>query len=787
MKARKCYRLPLSRFATTALACFALVAITGCSDTLPDSNGDGTSGLVVVDLGATAEDVLAELDVLSEITSITIASPPVVEFSMATENGTPITGVGALWEDDNRFVRFTLTKLVPAANGEPSDRISYTRDTTNDGSTAPDYDTGSSLVDHGDGTYTFIFNTDVANVTGVAYEPSLSHRVGGQIGSSAVALKAQNLFLDFVPTGVAVSETRDIVTMNSCNECHDGLVFHGRRFIAEYCVNCHNSDLAAGEGDMKYMIHKIHSAQKFDVLDEGVDFSEVTYPQDLTNCRKCHNGEDQATPDGDNWKTAPSIAACGSCHPDVNFATGENHDGGAQANNSACASCHPASGGLSGIEDSHTTPNATPNNPNLPTGVPEMTFGISAVSVDAAGSPTVTFAVKADGALLDLNNLPDGFVDADGNAFRWPSFLMAWAEQQSGIVSPADYNNLGRNGGQPPTVDFGDLVAAGAVDCSSGTDCVADFSATGDAFPAGATMRAIGMQSYFRFDADDDETSDYSLHTMSAVMAVAGDDVRREIVDPAKCGNCHEWFEGHGGNRVIGLAANDEGPRQALVCMLCHVPNLSSSGRGIDPAIAADRDGDPLTSDPSAASVDLETSDSWTWPEDTNNMKDMIHGIHASAARTINYEFVRGRNDGIYYNWSEVTFPAEDGVSNCLLCHLDGTYGLPLAENVLETTVRTTGDDDGLDGDDFTAVGVARDNVPGGTDWVNSATSSTCYMCHPNDTALAHMRQNGGIISVANPDEFDFTQRQDLDTVESCTICHGEGRIADLSSVHAIK
>ena len=65
---------------------------------------------------------------------------------------------------------------------------------------------------------------------------------------------------------------------------------------------------------MKYMIHKIHSAQKFDVLDDGIDYSEVTYPQDLANCRKCHNGEDEATPDGDNWKNVPNMVACGSCH-----------------------------------------------------------------------------------------------------------------------------------------------------------------------------------------------------------------------------------------------------------------------------------------------------------------------------------------------------------------------------------------------------------------------------------------------------------------------------------------
>jgi OmcA/MtrC family decaheme c-type cytochrome len=168
-------------------------------------------------------------------------------------------------------------------------------------------------------------------------------------------------------------------------------------------------------------------------------------------------------------------------------------------------------------------------------------------------------------------------------------------------------------------------------------------------------------------------------------------------------------------------------------------------------------------------------------------MKEMTHGIHASAVRTFDYEFVRGRNDGIYYNWAEVTFPAEDGTRNCLLCHLEGTYGLPLADNVLATTVRTTGTDDGLDGNDFAAVGTARDSVPNATDWVNTAGASTCFYCHDSAAALAHMRQNGGVISIADPDAGDFTQRQNVDTVESCAVCHGEGNIAALNVVHDIE
>ncbi|MGD2111604.1 MAG: hypothetical protein PVI86_19680, partial [Phycisphaerae bacterium] len=242
------------------------------------------------DLGTASDDVIGGLDVTSEITSVTIGSPPVVEFSVTTADGTPITGLGALWEDSNRTVGFTLTKLVPGSPGDPTTRVAYTRRTNDDGSIWPFYDNGSSLVDNGDGTYVFTMLTDVANVSGVSYEPGLTHRVAGHISTSEVPLKDQNLVFDFVPDGSDVTETRNIAAMDSCNECHAGLVFHGRFFKAEYCANCHTPDLAEGEGDFKYMVHKIHAGHTFDVLHGGLDYGEVTYPQGLNNCRKCHSG-----------------------------------------------------------------------------------------------------------------------------------------------------------------------------------------------------------------------------------------------------------------------------------------------------------------------------------------------------------------------------------------------------------------------------------------------------------------------------------------------------------------
>lgn len=761
MKMRMWFNLLLVCLVTGSLL------LVGCDDGDDGKDGkdgaDGAPGSSLIDASTAPDEILATYDVVSEVTSVSIASPPVVTFTVTTSDGVPIAGIGALKAADDRFIRFTITKLVPGTNGDPDSWVAYTRDVVGDGSTPPDYDTGTEdFVDNGDGSYVFTFKTDVDMVSGVPYEPSLTHRVAGQIGSSGSSLEAQNMYIDFVPDGSPVTNTRNIAVMESCNECHDGLVFHGRRFIVEYCVNCHNPDLALtegdfGEGNMSFMIHRIHNAGAFDVLDDGFQ-SEATYPQDVRNCRKCHNGDDEATAQGFNFKNVPNLAACTGCHDDE-----ENHPAD-QVDNSGCAACHTP--GL--IEGYHTTANATPNNPNLLPDQRDIAYEVMGATV-TGGNVVITFRITSDGELLDLNNLPADLADPG----RWPGFLLPYALPQIGYDTPADYNNLGQNAGQPISVSLGVLQLAGELTCSV-DNCTADFL---DPVPMDATLRAVGLQGYFQQDLTGDGKSDVSLHTTSAVAVFENYDARRVVVENEKCASCHEFFEGHGGNRNYDIA----------ICTMCHVPNLSSSGRSIDPVDAAGRPSDAFEE------LGLPTTD---WPEDTNNLKDMIHGIHASAVRTTDYEFVRGRNDGIYYNWSEVTFPAENGTSNCLLCHADSyqegrttvpaTYELPLAENLVETTVRTTTADDGLD-TDFNDVLAARTTVPNDTDWVNSPTASTCFYCHDTEMAAGHMLQNGGVLSAADPEIQGFIQRIDYDAFETCTICHGPGKSADLSVVHGLE
>jgi OmcA/MtrC family decaheme c-type cytochrome len=164
-------------------------------------------------------------------------------------------------------------------------------------------------------------------------------------------------------------------------------------------------------------------------------------------------------------------------------------------------------------------------------------------------------------------------------------------------------------------------------------------------------------------------------------------------------------------------------------------------------------------------------------------MKEMIHGIHASAVRTTDYEHVRNRNNGLYYNWSEVTFPTDAG--NCLVCHIDATedfpatYQLPLVENVLMTVNRTTGVADGKDATQAD-VTTARENVPNDTDWVFTPATGACYSCHDSGEAVAHMTLNGGAI--------DQNRSAVLagGTVETCAVCHGAGSSHAVDKVHTI-
>jgi OmcA/MtrC family decaheme c-type cytochrome len=396
----------------------SLVCVVGCPGVFPDLDGDGGTGEQGPpgeqgspgDPGPAGEDGLGveitnfhgtemllstgdyeEAGKFFATGTITSAMADVdgtvtVDFTVEDDEENPIVGVTG--------VDFNIVKLVPAGGGESFNKwVPYIyRTQTVEGSADGDWpnpdgttayqgyrESGGTFTDNGDGSYSYVFDTDTSSVTvdgtPITYDRSLTHRVsimmGGSSGPTADAT------YDFVPDGSAVTETRNIIETPNCKACH-GIEFRGHggdRLSVENCVTCHapgNWDPHGGETvDFKVMIHKIHAGHEvFSIAgpdgavwddpataeDESADNGEyaiwgyrdtkhdwwkVGFPAVIRNCTACHQGSGE---DVDNWKEVPSRAVCGSCHDDVDFAAGTNHGGGPQANDSACTACHPATG-----------------------------------------------------------------------------------------------------------------------------------------------------------------------------------------------------------------------------------------------------------------------------------------------------------------------------------------------------------------------------------------------------------------------------------------------------------
>jgi hypothetical protein len=296
---------------------------------------------------------------------------------------------------------------------------------------------------------------------------------------------------------------------------------------------------------------------------------------------------------------------------------------------------------------------------------------------------------------------------------------LAWALPQDGIDAPAEYNNLnspdppssstGNGGGDAASISIGELWDAGDItgDSAGYTATLLSTSWTRpESFPASATMRAVALQSYFRqiVGVDNDVIG---RHTPAVMKPVPGDAVRRQVVksgytndndpltgQPEGCLECHETLKLHGGSRVNNVQ----------VCVFCHNPNKSSSGRTADPMGILRPD-----------TVAVVGSDPLLWPEATNNF------------------------------WPEkFHFPGD--LMDCTKCHIGDSY-VPssVPANTLWDTERTTTGDPAETREDIIA---ARSSVPNLTDLVDSPIAGACYYCHDDGEAESHILLQGGKLSI---------------------------------------
>jgi OmcA/MtrC family decaheme c-type cytochrome len=584
-------------------------------------------------------------------------------------------------------------------------------------------------------------------------------------------------------------------------------------------------------GNLPNLIHKTHQGKL--LVNQaynfgGVTFNEVLFPQDVRNCTKCHDGSvtsSAPTAQGDNWKSVPSRLACGACHDGINFATGTGvtmadaaagvnqtnilgsglaHVAGPQPDDSQCAGCHhPGSNVLGGDIDIAHTPVTPPNPGNallvtggnantnsawiasntsrLPAGAVQVSYDVKSVSRDANKHPVMVFRMLQGGVRTDLNVFASATPSpATGDKEIWDNFMgspsayFVWAQPQDGIAKPADFNVSAS--GYLRKIWNGAATGTGA-----GTLVGPDGSGyytvtlTGVLVPDTAVMLTGGLGYSYNATSTQPLTqtnlSEYPVGNPTATGQTnkigglivitpntnkvgTGYTGRRAIVEDKRCNACHQELGTFTEDAFHAGQRND-----GSTCSWCHRPNQTSSG----------------------------------WSADSTSF---VHSIHAASKRSVPYSWhATSATEGFY----DIGYP---GVLNyCEGCHLPGTYdysasasaaALAPVDNRLYRTVATgTLASSGTTyayspyitmdlnyGSGYSvSVGTGVETPAAGTTLVNSPTTTVCSACHDTADAIAHYKINGGAFYTARSTAISGTN-------ETCLICHGTGRIADIKAMH---
>lgn len=482
----------------------------------------------------------------------------------------------------------------------------------------------NGLAQLDDGSFTYKF----ADAIPADYVTSASHQMGGQFRrlypADGLTYPANAVFA-FRPDGGVDVATRELVTTESCNQCHTRLQAHGSRREVQYCILCHNLGSSDNEGvsvDFTSMIHKIHRGESLPSVEAGepyvvagTDYSKVAFPQPIQNCAVCH----EDAPQGAAHMNNPTIEGCASCHDRTWFgdplATPEgftNHVAGQQVDNKLCALCHtPTAPGPAPIMESHRL--AT-NSPLAP--------GLSLVVNDTTTEETET------GVNVTIN-----FTAANGAGEPYAD-LTGIATVAATLAYPvSDYQTSARE-----TINAGNSVNNG--------DGTFSYTFTKQA-PLGSTDTfAVAMEGRLSFDNNGTNVTQGTASNGRMIFTLDGSEPveRRQIVDNEKCNVCHNELRLHGSLRV-GVE----------YCVMCHNPNGTDIAR---------RPSDQL-------------------PPESVNFKDLVHQIH--RGENLETPFTVFGFGGTPFDFTEVLFPGD--LRNCEICHEAGTYGLPLSPEVKPTIV----------------------------------------------------------------------------------------------------
>jgi OmcA/MtrC family decaheme c-type cytochrome len=591
---------------------------------------------------------------------------------------------------------------------------------------------------------------------------------------------------------------RNIAGNQACINCHGDYIFvgadgeytsdriyHRTSYGVESCTTCHQRE---GRENLPRYVHGIHNSNNLNgdygsaiTVKNNWNYA-VRYPGDMANCAACHD-----TDEGLNYVLAQPVTweNCMSCH------------GGSFATDPAQA--------WRGFSDElpayHQVMDADENCANCHN---DGGLARAAVGDYHRGYSDSGLAQKAAREFFQVEIIGVERVDADAGRYK-----ISWT-----AVNPTDNDAAYDVCGTTAVAGLGDVTFAPLVRLGYFEPGGDDITNKGRPFVGGVTGQpgnANGVETTcengiasttFTLHDDLDPGIIRAMAVLKPQATVAGDESyqnngllriaalsysfniadgahapRRQIVDSAKCLDCHQsvlYNHSAGSGRFDNVDS----------CILCH--NQSATDIGVR-----------LTAFDEGA---IDASNSYDGKDaESFNLAYNMHAIHGAGVSNAFYVIYRAR--GIYgYGGTETVpdywplddegapktyVPASDlaltrgsgGVphylkqvdyprplTDCTACHIEGTYGVPDQRKAVAVSVN-------FPAGDVTAAGPQNQDLatqmgPG---------AAACMSCHASNDDYEqlllryHANQNGWFPAVFADGK---KHALDLHVVETCKICH---------------
>ena len=411
----------------------------------------------------------------------------------------------------------------------------------------------------------------------------------------------------------------------------------------------------------------------------------------------------------------------------------------------------------------------------LPPGAITPTYEVQSVSRNASKQPVMVFRWLQNGTAVPINAFASAAVNpATGQKEMWDNFMgspsayFVFAVPQDGITAPADFNAT--VSGYLRKIWDGTATGSGAGTLT-GPDGSGFYTVTltGVTIPDNAVMLTGGMgYSYSNtstlpltqtnlpdFPVSDpvagqtNKKGGLIVIAPNVQMVASGYTGRRAIVEDKRCNACHQELGTFTKDSFHAGQRND-----ATTCSWCHTPNRTSSG----------------------------------WSADSTAF---VHAIHGGGEASGPVQLARGIGDqGLLQH--QVSGhperlpdlpPAGHVRLQCLgvgrgVQQPPAPYGRSghLQRLVHPFAVRRAGARTTAAGSPSARrSGVTTEAAP--TTLVMSPTVAACSACHDSSDAISHMKGNTG--------SFYQARSAALGTSETCLVCHGTGRTADIAVMHS--